>query len=64
MEKAGLIAMVRVRELPVDENFSLRGETLDEWIRADKENGLIPFLVRREHSCIDIYLKNYNNDSI
>ncbi|CAF3777182.1 unnamed protein product [Rotaria socialis] len=45
VEKAGLIAMVRVRDLPVDENFSLRGETLDEWIRADKENGLIPFLV-------------------
>lgn len=39
--------MVRVRELPVDENFSLRGKTLDEYIRADKEKGLIPFLVRR-----------------
>ncbi|CAF0733549.1 unnamed protein product [Rotaria sordida] len=45
VEKAGLIAMVRVRELPVDENFSLRGKTLDECIRADKEKGLIPFLV-------------------
>ncbi|CAF4607858.1 unnamed protein product [Rotaria sp. Silwood1] len=45
VEKAGLIAMVRVREIPVDENFSLRGKTLDECIRADKEKGLIPFLV-------------------
>ncbi|CAF3961473.1 unnamed protein product [Rotaria sp. Silwood2] len=45
VEKAGLIAMVRVRELPVDENFSLRGKTLDECVRADKEKGLIPFLV-------------------
>lgn len=45
MEKAGLIAMVRVRQLAVDEHFSLRGKTLEEAIRADKEKGLIPFLV-------------------
>lgn len=37
--------MVRVRQLPVDEHFSLRGKTLEEYIRADKEKGLIPFLV-------------------
>lgn len=37
--------MVRVRQLPVDEHFSLRGKTLEECIRADKEKGLIPFLV-------------------
>ena len=46
MEKAGLIAMVRVRQLAVDEHFSLRGKTLEECIRADKEKGLIPFFVR------------------
>ncbi|UJR20893.1 hypothetical protein I4U23_024002 [Adineta vaga] len=45
VEKAGLIAMVRVRQLAVDEHFSLRGKTLEECIRADKEKGLIPFLV-------------------
>jgi hypothetical protein len=45
VEKAGLIAMVRVRQLAVDEHFSLRGQTLDESIRADREKGLIPFLV-------------------
>lgn len=45
MEKAGLIAMVRVRQLAVDEHFSLRGKTLEECIRTDKEKGLIPFLV-------------------
>ncbi|CAF0936975.1 unnamed protein product [Adineta ricciae] len=45
VEKAGLIAMVRVRQLAVDEHFSLRGKTLEDSIRADKENGLIPFLV-------------------
>ncbi|CAF3906258.1 unnamed protein product [Rotaria magnacalcarata] len=37
VEKAGLIAMVRVRQLAVDEHFSLRGKTLEECIRADKE---------------------------
>ena len=40
--------MVRVRELAVDEHFSLRGKTLKECIRADKEKGLIPFLVDRK----------------
>ena len=39
--------MVRVRQLPVDEHFSLRGPALEEAIRADKEQGLIPFLVSR-----------------
>ena len=38
--------MVRVRQLSVDEHYSLRGKTLEECIRADKEKGLIPFLVR------------------
>jgi hypothetical protein len=47
VEKAGLIAMVRVRQLGVDEHYSLRGKTLEECIRADKEKGLIPFLVCR-----------------
>jgi hypothetical protein len=37
--------MVRVRQLAVDEHFSLRGKALEECIRADKEKGLIPFLV-------------------
>ena len=32
--------MVRVRQLAVDEHFSLRGETLAASIRADKEKGL------------------------
>ncbi|CAF4217533.1 unnamed protein product, partial [Adineta steineri] len=45
VEKAGLIAMIKVRQLAVDENFSLRGKTLDTCIQADKDNGLIPFFV-------------------
>ena len=45
MEKAGLIAVVKVRQLPVDEHLSLRGETLDQCIKEDKQKGLIPFFV-------------------
>ncbi|UJR28998.1 hypothetical protein I4U23_010216 [Adineta vaga] len=45
VEKAGLIAMVKVRQLAVDEHHSLRGQTLDECIQADKQKGLIPFFV-------------------
>lgn len=37
--------MVKVRQLPVDEHYSLRGQILDECIQADKKNGLIPFFV-------------------
>ena len=53
VEKAGLIAMVKVRQLPVDEHYSLRGQTLDECIQADKKNGLIPFFVRYLSSSYD-----------
>ena len=46
MEKAGLIAMVKVRQLAVDEHYSLRGKTLDECVKEDRKKGLIPFFVR------------------
>jgi len=45
VEKAGLIAMVKVHQLSVDEHYSLRGKVLDEQIEADKKKGLIPFFV-------------------
>lgn len=50
--------MVRVRELSVDEHFSLRGKTLEEAIRADKEQGLIPFLVseKAKSECRDLFI--------
>ncbi len=38
--------MVKVRQLAVDEHYSLRGKTLEECIQADKQKGLIPFFVR------------------
>ena len=46
VEKAGLISLVKIRFLPTDEHFSLRGETLREAIEEDRKMGLVPFLVR------------------
>ncbi|KAM4677848.1 histidine decarboxylase [Discoglossus pictus] len=45
VEKAGLISLVKVRFLPVDENFSLRGETLKAAVEEDRERGLVPVFV-------------------
>ena len=46
VERAGLLGGVKVRLLEVDTKNKLRGETLAEAIRKDKEQGLIPFYVR------------------
>ncbi|KAM6201968.1 histidine decarboxylase [Rhynchocyon petersi] len=45
VEKAGLISLVKMRFLPVDDNFSLRGDTLQKAIEEDKERGLVPVFV-------------------
>lgn len=45
VEKAAMIAMVKIRHLDTDENFSLRGSTLEEAVESDKSLGLIPFFV-------------------
>ncbi|XP_004578438.2 histidine decarboxylase [Ochotona princeps] len=45
VEKAGLISLVKMRFLPVDDNFSLRGETLQRAIEEDKQRGLVPVFV-------------------
>ncbi|KAJ7311041.1 hypothetical protein JRQ81_006638 [Phrynocephalus forsythii] len=45
VEKAGLISLVKMRFLPVDENLSLRGETLRKAIEEDRSRGLTPVLV-------------------
>lgn len=37
--------MVKIRNLDTDENFSLRGSTLEKIIKDDRSNGLIPFFV-------------------
>ncbi|XP_040271707.1 histidine decarboxylase [Bufo bufo] len=45
VEKASLISLVKVRFLPVDENFSLRGETLKAAVEEDRKRGLVPIFV-------------------
>uniref|UniRef100_A0A8C7BTN8 Histidine decarboxylase n=1 Tax=Neovison vison TaxID=452646 RepID=A0A8C7BTN8_NEOVI len=45
VEKAGLISLVKMKFLPVDDNFSLRGEALQKAIKEDKEQGLVPVFV-------------------
>lgn len=45
VQRAALLGAVRMRALPTDNNLSLRGTTLAEAMRADRENGLIPFFV-------------------
>ena len=45
VERAGILAGVRVRLLQSDELFSLRGETLKLAMEEDRAKGLIPFFV-------------------
>ncbi|XP_043841489.1 histidine decarboxylase isoform X2 [Dromiciops gliroides] len=45
VEKAGLISLVKMKFLPVDKNFSLRGETLQRAIEEDRRRGLVPIFV-------------------
>lgn len=45
VERAGLLGGVKFRLLAVDSKYKLRGDTLAEAIRKDKEQGLIPFYV-------------------
>lgn len=46
VERAGLLGGVQFRLLDTDSKHQLRGETLADAIREDKEKGLIPFYVR------------------
>ncbi|XP_007455598.1 PREDICTED: histidine decarboxylase isoform X3 [Lipotes vexillifer] len=45
VEKAGLISLVKMKFLPVDDNFSLRGEVLQKAVEEDREQGLVPVFV-------------------
>ncbi|XP_057344780.1 histidine decarboxylase isoform X3 [Manis pentadactyla] len=45
VEKAGLISLVKMKFLPVDDNFSLRGEALKKAIEEDKKRGFVPVFV-------------------
>lgn len=43
VERAGLLGGVKLRSLKADSNLQLRGETLEEAIKKDLADGLIPF---------------------
>lgn len=43
VEKAAMISLCKIRFLEVDENYSLRGETIERAMQQDIANGLIPF---------------------
>ena len=45
VEKAGMIAMVKIRLLDTDENYALRGATVEKIVRDDRQLGLVPFFV-------------------
>jgi len=45
VEKAGLICMVKLRQIPVDDLLSLRGQALRRAIDKDKAKGFVPFFV-------------------
>ena len=54
VEKAGLMGLVKMRLLPCDGNLSLRGDTLKESIKRDREKGLIPFFVSKDLALLSI----------
>ena len=45
VEKAAMIAMVKIRLLDTDDKYSVRGPTLESIISKDRQRGLIPFFV-------------------
>jgi aromatic-L-amino-acid decarboxylase len=57
VEKAGMIAMVKIRLLDTDENYSMRGSTVEKALKDDRSNGFIPFFV----SYIEIELGQIGN---
>lgn len=40
-----MICLVKIKLLDLDENYSVRGETLRKAMQEDVEKGLIPFYV-------------------
>lgn len=45
VEKAAMIAMVKIRLLDTDDKFALRGFIVEKQLKEDRANGLIPFFV-------------------
>lgn len=55
-----VIACVKMRQLDVDENYSLQGCTLQRAIDEDRKLGLIPFFVSELYLCLATYNYVYN----
>lgn len=47
MERAALLASVRLHVLSTDDNLSVRGATLQKVIEEDRRLGFIPMTVRK-----------------
>jgi Pyridoxal-dependent decarboxylase conserved domain. len=47
IEKAGLLGSMLMRLLPTDDKCRLRGKTLEQAIKSDREKGLIPCYVSK-----------------
>uniref|UniRef100_A0A9J8D3F9 Aromatic-L-amino-acid decarboxylase n=1 Tax=Cyprinus carpio carpio TaxID=630221 RepID=A0A9J8D3F9_CYPCA len=45
VERAGLIAGVKMKKIPTDNKFSVRGDALQKVLEEDRAAGLIPFFV-------------------
>ncbi|KAK6294101.1 hypothetical protein J4Q44_G00349310 [Coregonus suidteri] len=45
VEKAGQISLVKIRFLPTDDHYSLRGDTLKQAIQEDRRRGLVPVML-------------------
>ncbi|KAK7576160.1 hypothetical protein V9T40_012446 [Parthenolecanium corni] len=45
VERAGLLGGVRLRLLPTDDEYKLRGSTLQDAIQEDRDKGFMPFYV-------------------
>lgn len=45
VERAGLIGGVKMKNIPTDNKFSVRGAALQKVLKEDRAAGLIPFFV-------------------
>lgn len=53
VERSALIGGVKMRKVPSDSSFALRGDALKKMVDEDKAAGLIPFYVRPQQ-CISL----------
>ena len=61
VEKAAMIAMVKIRLLDTDDKFALRGFIVEKQLKEDRANGLIPFFVSRTTSLLDVSVRQYSS---